>query len=151
MCFPGGRMECGEDGGSAAVRETSEELLIDPKTVELVAPVMEFPGPKGIRVKAYAGILHEYQMTYSKDEVERMFTIPLSWFLENPPQGYEAAYHIDLPEDFPFEDVPGGRDYPFHEIPNTFWFYRTTEGIIWGLTAKILREFVNRVLDLQNA
>ena len=42
-------------------------------------------------------------------------------------------------ETFPFEDVPGGRDYHWRRGHYDVYFYRREEGIIWGMTAKILR------------
>ena len=45
-----------------------------------------------------------------------------------------------MPEEtFPFEDVPGGRDYHWRRGHYDVYFYRREEGIIWGMTAKILR------------
>lgn len=47
---------------------------------------------------------------------------------------------MTVPEEtFPFEDVPGGRDYHWRRGHYDVYFYRREEGIIWGMTAKILR------------
>ena len=37
ICFPGGRVEVGEDPKQAAIRETTEELLVDADQIELLA------------------------------------------------------------------------------------------------------------------
>ena len=37
------------------------------------------------------------------------------------------------------KEVPGGRDYRWRRGHYDVYFYRREEGIIWGMTAKILR------------
>ena len=62
-----------------------------------------------------------------------------SWFAEHEPERYETEL-VTVPEEtFPFEDVPGGRDYRWRRGHYDVYFYRREEGIIWGMTAKILR------------
>ena len=50
--------------------------------------------------------------------------------------GYRGTYST------PYELIPGGRDYPWQNIPRTMYFYRTDEGVIWGLTAEVLYHFL---------
>lgn len=145
ICFPGGRIEDNEDAADAAIRETSEELLISPKTIELLCPVVEQIGPKNRKVKSYVGILNDYKMTYSKDKVAKVFTLPLSWLMKHEPIRAEATYSLDLSNDFPYDLISGGKEYPFLKRSRTFWFYKTCEGNIWGITAEILNEFVRIV------
>jgi hypothetical protein len=45
---------------------------------------------------------------------------------------------VETAEDFPFDLIPGGRDYPWRKIPRTFYFYETQGGVIWGMTAELL-------------
>ena len=70
------------------------------------------------------------------------FTVPLDWLLANPPEVYGGRLVIEPGEDFPYELIPGGRDYPWGEIRRQFYFYRRPEGVIWGLTAELLTEFL---------
>ncbi len=148
ICFPGGGIEEDEAGEEAAIRETSEELLIEPDTIELLAPIAEQMGPKNRKVKSYVGILHNYKMTYSEDEVARVFTLPLSWLMKYEPISAKTTYSVDESDDFPYELIPGGRSYPFSKRERTFWFYKTSEGTIWGITAEALREFLRIVAGL---
>ena len=84
------------------------------------------------------GILHGYTGTFSRREVEHVFTVPLSWFASHAPRICDGAMAVDLAEDFPYELIPGGRDYPWHRIPRRFYFYESEGGVIWGITAELL-------------
>ena len=50
---------------------------------------------------------------------------------------------------FPFALLPGGKEYPFRSRKETLWFYRTEDAVIWGLTAGILRRFLETVRTRQ--
>ena len=41
-------------------------------------------------------------------------------------------------EDFPYEAIPGGRDYHWRRGEYDVMFYRAGDEVIWGMTAKIL-------------
>ena len=126
ICFPGGMIEEGETAEEAAVRETA------------VAPMHIRSGPGGARIYSCLGILHEYQGTYSIQEVDHTFTVPLSWFAAHAPRTSIGAMAVETAEDFPFDLLPGGREYPWHKIPRRFYFYESEGGVIWGITAQLL-------------
>lgn len=142
VCFPGGGTENGERYSETAVRETMEELLIDREQIELLAPLDILETPGGVTVRPYLGVLKDYKGTYSKEEVDHTFSVPLSWFLENAPERYETTVNTVPNEDFPFDLVPGGRDYHWRKGHYDVYFYRYDGEIIWGMTAKILYSFV---------
>ncbi len=143
ICFPGGHVEEGESPGEAAIRETAEELLLDRSQIEMAAPLHLLPGERGREIYSYLGILHDYAGTWAPEEVSRTFQIPLHWFLQHAPECYESKIVVSPGEDFPYELIPGGRDYPFASGRQRMYFYRTEEGVIWGLTAKLLYHFLN--------
>lgn len=138
ICFPGGRIEAHESAEEAAVRETAEELLIPKENIEVIAPMHMIGGPGGAELSSCLGILHEYTGTFSKREVDHVFTVSLSWFASHAPRICDGAMAVDLAEDFPYELIPGGRDYPWHRIPRRFYFYESEGGVIWGITAELL-------------
>ena len=138
ICFPGGMIEEGETAEEAAVRETAEELLIPKEKIEVIAPMHIMSGPGGARIYSCLGILHEYQGTYSIQEVDHTFTVPLSWFAAHAPRTSIGAMAVETAEDFPFDLLPGGREYPWHKIPRRFYFYESEGGVIWGITAQLL-------------
>lgn len=144
ICFPGGRFEKGENAVQAAVRETEEELLVGKEQVEVIGEMDGVMGPAGAPVWPVVGILHNYKNTWSGDEVDHTFSVPLDWFREHRPETYEARVVTKPAEDFPFELIPGGKKYPWHQKKHLVYFYRTKGGVIWGLTGHILASFINR-------
>lgn len=139
ICFPGGAVERGEMPKQAAVRETMEELLISRRQIRVIAPLDVLEAPGAMEIFPFLGALQGYRWSYSEAEVDHTFSVPLRWFAEHEPERYETEL-VTVPEErFPFEDVPGGHDYHWRRGHYDVYFYRREEGIIWGMTAKILR------------
>ena len=142
VCFPGGACEEGESHVETAVRETSEELLIHESQIQILAPLDYLETPGGVTVWTYLGLIKEYSGTYSTDEVDHVFSVPLDWFLEHEPERYQCTVHTVPNDDFPFHLVPGGRDYHWKKGRYDVYFYQYKGEIIWGMTAKILQAFI---------
>lgn len=138
ICFPGGKREPDETSMEAAIRETCEELLVSESDIKLYGPLDYFLSPAGLRIDAYLGELKDYSGQYSKDEVAETFTVPLEFFQNTQPERYFNKVNMHPEDDFPFEKVPGGRDYPWARGKYEVLFYEYDGHIIWGLTAKIL-------------
>jgi len=86
--------------------------------------------------------LTDYEMTYNKDEVAEIFIVPLKFFMETEPEAYTNTVRLMPPEDFPFDQVPGGRNYHWRDGHKKVYFYYYKDWIIWGLTAYVLRGVV---------
>lgn len=138
ICFPGGMIEEGETPMEAAARETAEELLIPSENVEILAPMHTMSGPGGAQIDSFLGVLHDYRGSYSRAEVDHVFTVPLDWFAQYTPRRSKGAMTVETAEDFPYDYIPGGKGYPWRKIPRTFYFYETQGGVIWGMTAELL-------------
>lgn len=170
ICFPGGRIEAGETPMETAVREATEELCIDRSRIEIVGALDDTIGPGTIPLFTYIALLHDYEGTRSRAEVDAVFTQPLDWILANDPEIYRIDLERKMPEDFPYEYVPGGRDYrwreQFYSVPfypdlqtdlSLFEVPRTQKmPVLWGVTARVthslavlLREGTD-IQDLQN-
>lgn len=139
ICFPGGRMEHEETPEETALRETMEELLIGQDQLHILGPGDIFISPAGVMIYPYIGRIGGYQGTYSKDEVQEIFTVPLSFFLHRKPQQYNLKVKTVPGPDFPYEMVRGGKAYTWKEGVYQVVFYQYQEKIIWGMTAKIMR------------
>lgn len=138
ICFPGGRRESGETSMQAAIRETCEELLVSESDIQLYGSLDYFLSPAGLRIDAYLGELTNYDGQFSKDEVSDVFAVPLEFFQNNQPERYYNKIQILPEDDFPFDKIPGGRDYPWAKGKYEVLFYEYDGYMIWGLTAKIL-------------
>ncbi len=137
VSFPGGHVEPGETAKEAAIRETCEELLVKPEQVEVLAPMHRLADRGKLVIDSFLGVVHDYRGSFLTEEVARVFTVPLDWLLENEPEVYTAEMEVCPGESFPYELIPGGRDYPFIRAPRRFFFFHTEE-IIWGLTGELL-------------
>lgn len=141
VCLPGGGVEPGETPQEAAVRETCEELLVGHEQIELLGELDTFDGPGGRALHAFVAKLSGYQGTFSPDEVDRTFVLPLQWLLDNDPEVYRVSLVPHYPDDYPWELVPGGRNYPWRARMNEVPFYLGTDPLVWGATARVLRAF----------
>ena len=91
-----------------------------------------------MRIDPYLGELVNYDGQYSNDEVSEIFTVPLAFFQNTPPECYYNKVTMYPTDNFPFDKVPGGREYPWARGEYEVLFYEYDDRIIWGLTAKIL-------------
>ena len=137
VCFPGGRIETGETPLEAAIRETTEELCVRRDQIEIVGELENTVGPGGIPFYSFVGVLHDYDGTWSGEEVEGIFTLPLDWILSREPDIYQVKLENRIPEDFPFELIPGGRSYHWRSRSYPVPFYPGTNPILWGMTARV--------------
>ena len=142
ICIPGGRIEEGESAGEAAVRETVEELALQKDQVRLIAPMHRLIAFGGSEICSYLGCLKDYRNSFSKTEVDHVFQIPVKKLLQMKPLTASGEMRFVPGEGFPFELVPGGRDYPFATVPRRMFFYETPYGVIWGLTASFIYHFL---------
>lgn len=142
VCLPGGGIEPGETPLQAALRETCEELLVSPEQIEVLGELGALDGPGGRALHAFVGELSDYRGTFSPDEVDRTFTLPLQWLVGHDPDVYQVTLEPCYPADYPWDLVPGGRNYPWRARVNEVPFYRSTDPLVWGATARVLRHFV---------
>lgn len=138
ICFPGGKRELNETSMEAAIRETCEELQVSESDIKIYGALDYFLSPAGMRIDAFLGELVNYNWQYSSDEVSEIFTVPLEFFQSHQPERYFNKVQMKPEDDFPFDKVPGGRDYPWARGKYEVLFYEYDGHIIWGLTAKIL-------------
>ncbi|MBT8387165.1 MAG: CoA pyrophosphatase, partial [Ignavibacteria bacterium] len=97
ISFPGGKFDDKKDNSyqDTAVRETVEELGIDVNKIELLGKMGTLVAPMGITVDPYIAVLKinsTDDLKIDTREVEKVFTIPVSYFLENKPD----MYHINV-------------------------------------------------------
>lgn len=139
ISLPGGMVEKGECWQEAAVRETSEELLLPLSSIEYICDL--YPQTIGNTNIVHCGLGYISNLELiSRDpkEVDEVYYIPLSFFLENDPEHYEVTMERNFPPDFPFDSIPNGKDYNWHSSKHDIPFYFYEDLVIWGLTARLI-------------
>lgn len=148
--FPGGRVEVGERFLEAALRETEEEIGLSSEHITIVGE-MDYHVQGDRMIACYIGEvtgIEVSQLELNHDEVAYVFTVPISHLLTQKPEKYYLKTKSYVKEDFPFERIPGGRQYPLRgentwDIP----FYDVGEHLLWGLTAKLTERFIEIIRE----
>lgn len=147
ICFPGGKIDPSDPSPAhAAVRELCEEIGVKKEDTTLVGHLDKFVSPFHQIIYPYVGLLDENASLYpNRDEVEEIFTVPLSYFVETKPKRYDVHLKVEPENNFPYEWIPHGKNYPWRQtaMPEYFYFYQ--DYVIWGLTARIIRHFVEEL------
>lgn len=147
ICFPGGGRD--EQDGKArntAIRECCEELGITPDNIEIIADLDIMVSPLNVIVEPFLAYIKDYsRIKPNPDEVDYIFTVPLEYFIQSPPKSSPVSLEMKFPDDYPFELIPGGRGYPFKTGIFPQYFYVWNQEVIWGLTARILRHFIELI------
>ncbi len=141
ICLPGGRIESDESSKQAAIREMREELLVQESQIELLGR-MDILHTENAVIYPYVAILHDYNGSFSSDEVERVFSVPYEFFESHEPEVYDISFKPVIGEDFPFDRINGGRNYPWRKRVTHELFYQYGNYTIWGITARIVNAFV---------
>lgn len=143
VCFPGGKIEKGEEPQKAAVRETSEELGIKQSEITDVLPLDYMVSAFGTIIYPFVGkIIDMDRIKPNEAEVGEIFTVPLSYFKKNQPDTYKINFQVEPEDGFPFDLIIGGENYNWQTRTMNEYFYRTNGKVIWGLTARVLTHFI---------
>ena len=121
ISFPGGRMDPEDQSpNDTALRESHEEIGLDPKRVEIIGHLPEYLTVSGYSVTPVVGLVQP-QAGYVLDafEVADVFEVPLEFLLD------PANHQVRL-----WESEQGGRRFYSMPYENRF---------IWGATAGMLR------------
>jgi len=161
ICFPGGIYHP-EDGTKeqTAIRETIEELGIPEKKIKIIGALDTMLAPMGATIDAFVGVAEIRsldEISPNKDEVEVVFTVPVSFFENNAPQKYEAILKIHptvLDEKtgkeiilFPVRELglPDRYLKPWGGMKHTIYVYKVKQGVIWGITSRFIVDLVKKI------
>lgn len=159
VCFPGGAFDPALDTGykDTALRETEEELGLPREQIKLLGRLDTLVVPMGTALEPFLGVLQVENLdalSPEPGEVERVFTIPVAYFLQHEPETYSVRvevhpYRLDAEgnEEVLLPSRELGLPARYHaswggkEVP--IFVYRTEEGIIWGMTAELIRDLAS--------
>ncbi|HUG46045.1 MAG TPA: CoA pyrophosphatase [Sphingomicrobium sp.] len=126
IAFPGGRIDPGEDGFSAALREAQEELDLDPSAVTIAGSLDEYRTVTGYVVTPVVGVVDpDLRLTPHDHEVADWFEAPLVHLLDPSNHRLETA-------------VFAGRQ-------RRYWQIEWNERRIWGASAAMLVNLSRRL------
>lgn len=163
VSFPGGQFEPRNDKSYeiTAIRETCEELGIEQDKIQIINKFGTLVAPMGLTLDVYVGFLlinSLSEINCDSTEVEKVFTAPLKYFLENEPDIFYSRLEIhtlDIDENgneiklLPVQELglPEFYSRPWRNGKYRVLVYKTTPDLIWGLTAEIIYEFSNLLKD----
>ena len=120
IAFPGGKKDQIDSSPiETALRETQEEVGLNPKNVEIIASLPSHKTATGFVIKPYLGLINQpFSETLRQGEVDEIFTVPYEYILNEKNfsiktrkwNGLQRSYYV----------VPYG---PYY---------------VWGATARIL-------------
>ena len=125
ISFPGGKIEEQDDSLlSCALRETFEEIGIDIDKIEILGELNQSKTTSSnILLSAYASkIQYPFKLKINLEEVKEIIEVPIATFLKED-LWKRSLFRID-----------GGE----LEV----WFFQFGEHMIWGATAKLIRELI---------
>lgn len=120
ISFPGGvRHQSDPDLRATALRETQEEIGLDPQVVEVLGLLRPLDTITGYRITPFVGLIpHPYDFHPSPQEVERLLLLPLEGFYRSE-RWSAGVYHYQ------------GR-------ATGVYYWRAHQEVIWGATAQVL-------------
>lgn len=145
ISFPGGRIDSTDSSPlAAALRETYEELGVDTKKVNIIGELSPYVSSPTFVVYPFVATIDYNQLihSYNKEEVEEVFTVPVKWLLNYEPYMHLVSVQPMPSPDFPFEKIMNGKQYEWRARVMEEWFYDYDKYTIWGLTARILKHFI---------
>jgi 8-oxo-dGTP pyrophosphatase MutT (NUDIX family) len=128
VSFPGGRLDPGESPVAAALRETQEEVGIDPKSVEVIGRLSTLSTRRNpSAITPFVGILPARPVLRPNlAEVDRAFTVPVAELYQGD------VYHEEL------WGSPDGTEWPVS-------FFDVIGDTVWGATGRVLRELLDLI------
>lgn len=133
ISFPGGRAEAHDAGPEAtALRETHEEIGLEPQRVELLGKLSDYHTRTGFRITPVVGLVQPpFELRLDAHEVDVAFEVPLAFLLD-------PANHQRHAREYQ------GRTVHFFAIPYG-------EHFIWGATAGMLVNLYRHLLQSAGA
>ena len=120
IAFPGGKKDQIDSSPiETALRETQEEVGLNPKNVEIIASLPSHKTATGFVIKPYLGLINQpFSETLRQGEVDEIFTVPYEYILN------EKNFSIQTRK-------WNGSQRSYYVVPHGPYY-------VWGATARIL-------------
>lgn len=126
VAFPGGKIDEGETGIEAALREAEEEVGLERRHVDILGAFGDYYSGSGYKIVPVVGMVSsEARLTLNENEVAATFEVPLSFLMNPDNHGIESRTFK-------------GNERFFYAMP---WHDKvaSVERRIWGVTAGIIQ------------
>ncbi|MCB1153724.1 CoA pyrophosphatase [bacterium] len=124
ISFPGGRVDEGESAPETALRETHEEVGIEPSRVRLIGAIDDIYTISNFRVTPLVGLVENpVRLDANPAEIAEIIEVPIRDLLD------EAQHRRE----------PG----MWRQVQITLHFFYWKSHIIWGATGMILDQFLD--------
>lgn len=131
VALPGGKRDSGDSSlMDTALRESREEIGLPERQVRIIGRLRSFESKHGLQVTPFVGLIPEDpSLQINRQELDALFSVPLSFLLGDPRSSTDRIVRQDETYLTPVYVYEGYK--------------------IWGLTARILVEFLNVGLDAE--
>lgn len=129
VAFPGGKCDPADRSPEeTALRESYEEILLAPASVEILGAGRQRRSRFGLLVRPFVGIVApDVVLEPNPAELEAVFRVPLRYFLERANLRMDEIEHEGRTRDLPWYPCSGKQ--------------------VWGLTAIMLIDLLNTAFD----
>jgi len=128
ISFPGGMRDPADpDSVSTAIRETWEEVGIEPASIQIIGELDDHPTVSGFNITPFVGRISDpFTTRICEEQLSELFSVPLSFFLEES----------NCRQEFLLDSDGHKRE---------FYVFQYGEYRIWGATAAIIYNFIKIV------
>ncbi|MDR3597801.1 CoA pyrophosphatase [Clostridium sp.] len=144
ICFPGGKIDENETPKEAALRELFEELGV--ANIQIINELDTIVRYDGIIIHPFLGIVEDVkEININENEVDHVFYAPVNYLITHKYIEVNSKINIDRPKEFPYDLIVNKKNYKFREANYRSLFYRYENYNIWGITAEMLQNFLNKL------
>ena len=131
VAFPGGSVDPGDDGAvAAALRETQEEIGVDPGHVRIVGQLDQVFAGYNFLVTPFVGLIpHPYEFHPDPRETAAVFAVPVAALLK------QDALTLD---------------HRLSRRSEPIYHFQYQEWDIWGATARMVKQLLELVYDYRS-